>query len=305
MMPIADGSDLGGSLRNPGNFNNVVGFRPSPGRVPIVPNSNGWSFMGIKGPLARTVADTALLLSAMAGPNLRDPISIDETGDQFRQPLDRDFSGARLAWSPDLGGLPVDPRVREVLAKAPGVMSDALGCSVDEATPDFTDADDVFQIARAYRFAANYEPFFDENRHRIKDSVIWNVEKGRSLTALEVGLAEQKQAALYNRMLDFLEQYEFLLCPVNQVPPFDVEIDYPTEIDGVQMENYIAWMKSAYWISATGLPCISVPAGFTSDGLPVGLQIVGRPRDDMGVLQLAHAFEQATLHWKTRPTIAS
>jgi amidase len=303
MLPIADGSDLGGSLRNPGNFNNVVGFRPSPGRVPIVPSASNWNWMSIKGPLGRTVNDTALLLSAMTGADLRDPTSIDESGNQFRGSLDRDVTGVRLAWSPDLGGLPVDPRVSEVLAAAIPVMRDALGCEVEEATPDFTDADEVFQVLRAYRFAANFEPIFDENRHRIKQSVIWNVEKGRSLSALDVGLAEQKQSALYQRMLDFLDEYECLLCPVNQVPPFDIEIDYPMEINGIQMENYIAWMKSAYWISATGLPSISVPAGFTSDGLPVGLQIVGRPRNDLGVLQIAYAFEQATMHWCKRPPV--
>jgi amidase len=304
MLPIADGSDLGGSLRNPGNFNNVVGFRPSPGRVPNIPNANGHNWISIKGPLARTVADTALLFSTMVGRDERDPLLIDEPGENFRQPLDRDFTDVKLAWSPDLGGLPVDQRVTDVLAKAIQVVKSDLKANVEEATPDFTDVQHVFEVMRAYRMAANFEAIFDENRHRIKESVIWNVEQGRSFTAVDVGIAEQKQAAYYQRMLAFLEEYEFLLCPVNQVPPFDVNIDYPTEINGVKMENYIAWMKSAYYISASGLPCISVPAGFTSDGLPVGLQIVGRPRDDFGVLQLAHAFEQATEHWKTRPPVA-
>ena len=303
MLPIADGSDLGGSLRNPGNFNNVVGFRPSPGRVPNIPNGNGYNWISIKGPLARTVADTALLFSAMVGRDDRDPLLIDEPGEQFRKPLDRDFSGVKLAWSPDLGGLPVDPRVSEVLAKAISVVQGELKADVDEATPDFTDVQYVFEVLRAYRMATNFDPIFEENRHQIKQSVIWNVEQGRSFSAIDVGRAEQKQAAYYQRMLAFLNEYEFLLCPVNQVPPFNVKIDYPTEVNGVPMENYIAWMKSAYYISTSGLPCISVPAGFTSDGLPVGLQIVGRPRDDFGVLQLAHAFEQATGHWRTRPGV--
>ncbi|TVR70772.1 MAG: amidase [Sphaerobacteraceae bacterium] len=305
MLPIADGSDLGGSLRNPGNFNNVVGFRPSPGRVPNIPNATGYNWISIKGPLARTVSDTALLFSTMVGRDDRDPLLIDEPGDRFRQPLDRDFSGVNIAWSPDLGGLPVDHRVSEVLSKAIPVMQNDLGTNIDEATPDFSDVDWVFQVFRAYRMAATFDPIFEANRHQIKESVIWNVEQGRSFTAVDVGLAEQKQAAFYQRMLAFLEKYQFLICPVNQVPPFDVSIDYPTEINGVQMENYISWMKSAYYISTAGLPCISVPAGFTSDGLPVGLQIVGRPRDDFGVLQLAHAFEQATQHWKIRPPVVA
>jgi amidase len=305
MLPIADGSDLGGSLRNPGNFNNVVGFRPSIGRVPVIPRGSVGNFMSTRGPLARTVADTALLFSAMAGPERRDPVSLDEPGERFGDSLDRDFDGVKLAWSPDLGGLPVDPRVSEVLARAVPVMRDALGCEVDEATPDFTDADEVFHVFRAYRFAQNYGPLLETHRDQIKETVIWNAEKGLSLSILDLGAAEQKQSALYQRIIEFLDEYEFLLCPVNQVPPFDVEIAYPTEINGVQMENYIAWMKTAYYISATGLPCISVPAGFTSDRLPVGLQIVGRPRDDMGVLQLAHAFEQATGHWRTRPPVVA
>ncbi len=303
MLPIADGGDTGGSLRNPGNFNNVVGLRPSPGRVPRVPNTNGWNWVSVKGPMARTVADTALLFSAMVGRDARDPLTVDEPGDRFREPLDRDFAGARIAFSPDLGELPVDPRVADVLARAIPALENDLRCRVDQATPDFTDADEVFQVMRAYRYAANYKPYFDRERHRIKQSIVWNVEYGRSLSAEDVGVAEQKQAALYQRMVSFFETYDFLVCPVNQVPPFDVEIDYPTEINGVQMENYIAWMKSAYWITATGLPAISVPAGFTSDGLPVGMQIVGRPLDDLGVLQIAHAFEQATQHWRTRPGV--
>jgi amidase len=304
MLPIADGSDLGGSLRNPGSFNNVVGVRCSPGRVPNVPSQANWFWMSVKGPMARTVADAALLLSAIAGPDPRDPTSIDQPGDRFRDPLDRDFSGARIAWSDDLGGLPIDSRVTAVLNQGRTVVESTLGCDVVDATPDLSDADEVFQVLRAFRYTASYGPLLEKHRDLMKDTVIWNTEKGLALSALDVATAEVKQTALYARMCRFFDEYDFLLCPATQVVPFDVEIPYLTEINGVEMENYLSWMRSAYWISATGLPALSVPCGFTDDGLPVGLQIVGRPRDDFGILQLAYAFEQATGHWRRRPDLA-
>jgi amidase len=302
MLPIADGSDHGGSLRNPGNFNNIVGFRPSPGRVPNWPTQMPWFAHSVKGPLARTVADTALLLSAMAGPDARAPISVETPGEVFRRPLERDFSGVRVAYSPDLGGLPVDPRVRAVLAGQVQVFRD-LGCQVEEVSPDLTDADDIFMTLRAWSFAANSGPLLAQHRDRIKETVVWNIEEGLRLSADDLSRAELKRGALYQRVRAFMEEYEFLICPVNQVPPFDVEIEYPTEIDGVTMENYIAWMKSAYYITVTGLPALSVPCGFTTEGLPVGVQIVGRWHADFTVLQFAHAFEQVTGVGKQRPSL--
>jgi amidase len=300
MIPIADGSDLGGSLRNPGNFNNIVGFRVSPGRVPNWPTGLPWWPLSVNGPMARTVRDVALLLSAMAGPHRRSPISIEQPGSMFRQPLDRDFRATRVAWSPDLGGLPVDPRVAQVLESQRHVFSD-LGCEIDEATPDFTDADEIFQTLRAWSFSIGQEENLKHHRDQLKDTVIWNAEEGMKLSGLDVGHAEVKRGLLYDRITDFLDEYEFLLCPVNQVPPFDVTQPYPTEINGVQMGNYIDWMRSAYYISITGLPAISVPCGFTPEGLPVGIQIVGRHHDDFGVLQMAYAFEQATQVGRKRP----
>lgn len=304
MLPIADGSDMGGSLRNPGNFNNVVGLRVSPGRVPTWPAGNAWSNLSVKGPMARTVEDTALMLSAIAGPDARAPISLGEPGAIFRQPLVREFAGVRVAWSPDLGGLPVDPRVREALESQRHVFED-IGCVVEEATPDFSGADEVFTTLRAASFAAGHAEELKHYRHLIKDTVIWNTEEGLKLSSLDVSRAEAKRTELYQRVRAFMEEYDFLLCPVNQAPPFDVETPHLTEINGVEMENYIAWMKSAYYITVTTLPAISVPCGFTAEGLPVGLQIVGRWRDDFGVLQIAHAFEQATEVWKRRPPVVS
>jgi amidase len=300
MTPIADGSDLGGSLRNPANFCNVVGFRPSPGRVPTWPHFVGWFPLSVEGPMARTVQDTALMLSAIAGPDPRSPISITEPGNVFSKPLERSFKNVRIAWSHDLGTLPVDPRVTEVIEKQHHVFEDT-GCLVEESAPDFTDADEVFKIWRAWRFELAHSELLPTHRDQLKDTVVWNIEEGMKLSGPQIGQAERKRTELYHRVRQFMESYEFLILPVNQVPPFDVKQRYVMEINGVDMDTYIDWMKSCYFISVTGLPAISVPCGFTTEGLPVGVQIVGRHQDDFGVLQLAYAFEQATGFWKRRP----
>ena len=303
MLPIADGSDLGGSLRNPGNFNNVVGFRVSPGRVPMWPTDAAWDPFFVQGPLGRTVRDVALLLSAMAGPDARSPISIREPGSRFADALERDFKGVRAAWSPDLGGLPVDPRVTAVLESRRHVFED-LGCVLEEAAPDFEGADEAFKAWRAWHYAKTWGALLPTHREQLKDTVIWNVEAGLELTGPQLGQAEVKRTRLYHRVRAFFENYEYLICPVNQVPPFDVKTRWVREINGVPMETYIDWMRSCYYITVTGHPAISVPCGFTPDGLPVGVQIVGRHEHDFAVLQLAHAFEGATRAGGRRPPIA-
>lgn len=304
MLPIADGSDMGGSLRNPGNFNNIVGFRNSPGRVPNWPAPMAYTPLSVVGAMARTVSDVAMMLTAIAGPDRRVPMSIDEPASIFGKPLDRNFRGVKVAWSPTLGGLPVDQRVLDVLESQRKTFED-LGCIVEEATPDFTDAEEIFLTLRANSFAIGHYEKLEKHRDKIKDTVIWNTEEGLKLSALDVSKAEVKRMQLFQRMHDFMQEYEFLLCPVNQVPPFNIEVEYPTEINGVQMDNYIAWMKSAYYITNTSAPAISVPAGFTPEGLPVGIQIVGRFKDDFSVLQMAKAFESATEVWKRRPPVVS
>jgi amidase len=303
MVPIADGSDMGGSLRNPAAFCNVVGLRPAPGRVPVWPSESAWLPFSVQGPMARTVADVALLLSAIAGPDPRSPIAIREPGERFRAPLDRDFAGVRIAWSADLGGLPIDRRVRETLARQRPTF-EALGCVVEDGQPDFADAREIFQVWRAVAFAAKYGPLLARHRHQMKDTVIWNIEQAGTLGARDVGEAETRRTALYHRVRVFMERYEFLVLPATQVPPFDVTEPYVTEIDGVRLPTYIDWMRVCSDITVTGLPAISVPAGFTADGLPVGIQIVGRHQDEWGVLQLAHAFEQATGFGRRRPPLA-
>jgi amidase len=304
MLPIADGSDMGGSLRNPANYCNVVGLRPSPGRVPIWPAAVGWFPLTVEGPMARTVQDAALMLSAIAGPDPRSPIAIAEPGSSFARPLERDFRGVRIAWSRDLGGLPIDPRVTAALDMQRHVF-EALGCAVTDGEPDFSDADEVFKVWRAWHFELTRGELLDTHRDQLKDTVIWNIEAGRRLSGPQLGRAERQRTDLYHRVRVFMEQHEFLILPVSQVPPFDIRQPYVSAINGVPMETYIDWMRSCYYISVTGLPAISVPCGFTPDGLPVGLQIVGQHQDDWGVLQLAYAFEQATGFWKRHPPAAT
>jgi amidase len=302
MVPLADGSDSGGSLRNPAGYCNVVGLRPSPGRVPSESARHAWSTLSVDGMMARTAADVALALSAVAGPDARSPISLAEPGSVFAQPLERDFRGVRVAWLGDIPGVPVDRRVRAVLDAQRGTF-EALGCVVEDATPDFSGADEAFKTLRAFGYALGLGDVVDAHPGLVKDTVVWNVEQGRKLTGADVGRAERLRTELYHRVRRFMERYEFLLLPVSQVPPFDINQPYVTEIEGVALETYIDWMRSCYYISITSLPAASVPGGFTAEGLPVGLQIVGRPRADFAVLQLAHAFEQATGYWRTRPPL--
>jgi len=302
MQPLADGSDLGGSLRNPANFCNVVGFRPSPGRVPAWPTLASWYPLSVQGPMARTVEDVAYMLSVIAGPDPRSPIAIAEPGHTFNEPLKRDFKNVSIAWSRDLGGLPVDPRVTEAIDSQRHVF-ETLGCNVSDGEPDFSGADEAFKVWRAWKFELTFGHLIDEHREQIKETVIWNIEEGQKLSGPQIGKAEIRRSELYQRVRQFMEHNEFLILPVNQVPPFDVKQPYITEINGVKMDTYMDWMKSCYYITVTGLPAISVPCGFTAEGLPVGVQIVGRHQDERGVLQLAYAFEQATGLWKHKPAL--
>ena len=302
MLPIADGSDLGGSLRNPAGYCNVVGFRPSPGRVPIWPSQAAWFPMGVQGPMARNVADVGLMLSAIAGPDPRAPISLQEPGTVFRPPLDGNVQGSVVAWSRDLGGLPVDPRVTAVLDAERGTL-ERLGCIVEDAEPDMNGVAEVFRVWRAWYFELCYGTLLDEQRELLKDTVIWNIEEGRRLSGPRVGEAARAWSALLDRVRRFFERYEFLVLPVSQVPPFDIDQPYVTAIDGAKMETYLDWMSSCAHISVLGLPAIAVPCGFTDDGLPVGMQIVGRQHDDLRVLQFAYAFEQLNGAGLRRPPI--
>jgi amidase len=303
LLPFADGSDLGGSLRNPANFNNITAIRPTVGLVPISPTQTPFLGFNVKGPLARSVEDVAFALSVMAGPDAHDPGCYPSDPSAFAKPLGRDVRGVRVAWCPDLGGLPLDKRVRAVLESQRKTFVD-LGCVVEEACPDLSDAVDIFLTLRKWKSWVSYAPVLAAHRDLMKPEAIWEIEAGSRVTSAELAHAMVRHAALLDRVRKFQETYEFTLCAVNQVPAFEARIDWPHEIDGTAMEDYVAWMKSTYMITATFRPSMSVPAGFTTDGLPVGIQIVGRHRDDFGVLQFAHAFEQATNIGKRRPPIA-
>ncbi len=277
MLPLADGSDLGGSLRNPANFNGIVSLRPTSGLAPALMDVTSLG-LGVKGPMARSVSDVAFLMSVML--REREP-----------WPLKRDVKDVRIAWCPDLGGLPLDARVRAVLESRKQTFVD-LGCNVEDVTPDLTDADEIFLTIRRRRSFANLGGLLPAHRHQMKPEAIDEIERGARVTDADVALATAKHQQLLSRVSSFFERYDFLVCAVNQVPPFDASLDWPHEIDGVAMEHYCAWMKSAYWVSTTLCPAASVPAGRTPEKLPVGMQIVGRRGDDRGVLQLAYAVEQ-------------
>jgi amidase len=303
LLPLASGSDLGGSLRNPANFNNIVALRPTPGLVPSAPTALPFFGFSVKGPMARSVEDAEFLLSVMAGADRLDPATYPSDPAVFGHALERDFKNVRVAWCPDLGVLPVDHRVRSVLEAQRKTFSD-LGCIVEDACPELSEADDVFLTLRAWNYWHTLGPLLEKHRDLMKSEAVWQIEAGRDLSGAQIAAAMARHSELMQRMRLFQEKYEFLLCCVNQVPPFDADLHWPRAIDGVTMDNYLSWMKSAYWISATLCPAISVPAGFTADGLPVGIQIIGRYRDDLGVLQIAHAFERATCFGATRPAIA-
>lgn len=304
MVALADGSDMGGSLRNPASFCNVVGLRPSPGRVPVWPGGTGcFPSPSVSGPMARTVADVALMLGAMAGADPRDPLSFDDSTAPFLGSLERDMTGMRIGWSRNLGELPVDPVVTEVIEHHRPVF-ESLGCVVEDASPDLSHADEIFRTWRAWYFELAYGELLDTHRDQLKDTVVWNIEAGRQLSGTELGRMAQLQAELHQRVTTFMERYDFLVLPVSQVAPFDITQPYVTEINGEAMTTYLDWMRSCYYISVTGLPAISVPCGFTPEGLPVGVQIVGRHRQEGSVLRLAYAFEQATGYWRRHPPIA-
>jgi len=303
MTPVATGSDAGGSLRNPAAFCNVVGFRPSPGRVPNPKAAFAWSTMSTSGCLGRSVADLALALSTIAGPDPRTPLSIDEPGELFARPLDRSFKGTRVAWFKELGGVPFDPRVRTVVDNHRATF-ESLGCIVEPAEPDFAPAEIYFRVIRAWSAAASYGAPLRQHSEAFKDTLKDEIERGLRLTGEDVAHAEVAHGQMWRRFQAFLEKYDYFVLPTTQLPPFDVNMPWPTEIAGVKFTNYIDWMKACWYISATGNPAASVPAGFTPEGLPVGIQIVGRDKADFGVLQLAHAFEQATGFGKKRPSIA-
>jgi amidase len=300
--PLAQGTDLGGSLRLPASFCGVVGFRTSPGLVPVHPAPLAWDPWSVSGPMARTVADTALMLSVMAGADARAPISyaVDTRVfiDALRRPRVR---GLRVAWGGDLGVTPVDDEVRAITRAAADAFR-RLGARVEEAHPDFGGLRDIVLASRGVSMVARHEDRLAKWRDAMQENLVKNIEQGLALTPSQIGRAERLRTELWERVRIFQERYDLILTPTAAVPPFPVEWrSGPKEINGKPMPTYIDWAMLTYAFTVVGLPAISVPAGFTKSGLPVGLQIVGRWRDEAGVLRAAAAFENAQPWADRRP----
>ena len=301
MVAVADGSDMGGSLRNPASFCNVVGLRPTPGRVPNVPSRDAWFDLSVLGPMGRRAADVLLLLGALSGPDARDPYA---TWPELGTPeLGRDLAGVRAAWGGDLG-LPYEPAVLAAHDRArDGVES--LGLVLTEAEPTLRGADEVFRVLRGWHMATTIGDAVERAGDVIGPMVRGNVAYGRTVTAAQLAAAQHRRTALLQGAARFFADHDYLFLPVSQVLPFDADEPWVREVDGEVMPDYLGWMRSAYLLSVLRVPAASVPAGFTPEGLPVGLQVVGRPGDDVGVLQVAHALEQVFRAHERPPDLAA
>ena len=291
MAWLADGSDLGGSLRTPAAFCGVVGLRPSPGRVPDGPRSLPFATLSVEGPMARDVRDTALFLDVLAGHDPRDPLTYDAPAVAHAAAVERPPALRRVAFSADLGGItPVDAEVAAICRRAAGRFAE-LGVAVEEAAPDLAAATATSTTLRAAQYAAGAAPLLAQHRAALKPEVVWNIEHGLGLTAAQIGAAELQRGLLQAGMAEFLAGHDLLLCPAAIVPPFPVEQRFLAELHGHRFPSYIDWVTIAYAITLTGCPSLSLPCGFTAAGLPVGLQIVGKPRGEAGLLAAAAALE--------------
>ena len=287
---LATGSDLGGSLRTPASFCGVVGLRPSPGRVASGPSDFPFDTLSVKGPMARNVADAALMLDAMVGRVDEDPMSLEAPAESFLSAALGPHLPRRIAYSPDLGICRVAPAVREVTDAAVALLA-SQGVDVVPATPDLSDAPEIFKTLRAAGFAAGLRQEYEEQRHQLKPEVVWNIEHGRSLAADDIGRAERARGQLYHRMRGFMRDVDLLLVPAAILPPFDVETRWIREWEGVVFENYVEWIRITYAITLTALPVLCIPCGLTPQGLPIGLQLVGKPRGEAALLAAGAALE--------------
>ena len=308
LLPVADGSDFMGSLRNPAGWNNVFGLRPSQGRVPMWPASDAWvTQLGTEGPMGRTVQDVANLLDVQAGFDRRAPLSISDSA-RFTGPLDGlACKKQRIGWLGDLSGyLAMEPGILDVCGQGLARLEN-LGCAV-ESIPLGTSPEPIWQAWLVWRralVAARIAPFLSnpKNRSQIKPEALWEHEQARTLSGNEFLSASVQRTAFYQHMLGLFEKHDFLALPVAQVWPFEVGQRWPSHINGVAMDTYHRWMEVVIYATFAGLPCISVPVGFDARGLPMGLQLIGKPHGDFELLQLAHAYEQAAQDVLTRQPI--
>ncbi|MDP6029948.1 MAG: amidase family protein [Arenicellales bacterium] len=291
MAWLATGSDLGGSLRNPASFCAVAGLRPSQGRVASDPGNLAFNHMAADGPMARNVADVALLLDVMAGYDARDPMSLDDPAISFEENALKRQVPPRIAFSADLGVTPVDPEVAQICEGAAMRFSE-LGAIVEHDHPDFSGLQEVFQVHRAMSYAASFGPLLEANRSVFKPEIVWNVEKGLALTADEIMAAMVTRSQIYERAQRFFAQTDLILTPATVVPPYPVEQRYVERLGNHEFSNYIEWCSIAYAFTVIGAPALSIPCGFTQSGLPVGLQIVAAPRQEARLLSAALAFEE-------------
>ncbi len=296
MLPIADGSDLGGSLRNPAAFNNVVGLRPSIGRVPVVDaTSHRLVRLAVQGPMGRTVADTALVLSALAGPDRRDPLSRDDEPRRFAEPLPSSTE-ATVAWIGDVGGAFVSDAAPMALAREAASAIETAGGRLVDAGIDLPGAERIFRVVRGLGFAQLGREIPAEAHDQLKDTVRENMAFGEALTADDIVEVERLRIELHRHLLDVFAEFDVLALPTTQVAPFPADQEFPTRVGGQPMPDYLGWMMSCCVITATECPAISIPAGFTDDGLPVGLQLVAAPGEDRRLLEIAAAIEAAAPH---------
>ncbi|WP_432841741.1 amidase family protein [Dactylosporangium sp. CA-092794] len=302
LLPIADGSDSGGSLRYPAAFCNVVGLRTTPGTVPSGRRGNGWSPHGVLGPMARDSADAALLLSAISGIDPGWPLSWVEDPAALADLEPVDLSAVRLAWSADAGGLEVDAEVRAVHAAARAAL-EAAGATVVDAEPDFDHADRLWETIEMFEFFAGGGAEVDADPGGYRPDYLRNVEQGRRTTAGDLAEAYARRTELFRSTARLLTGHDALVLPAAPVPPPPAGVEWVAEVDGVAYDRYFRWQRMANRVTATGHPALVTPAGFTPAGLPVGLQVVGRYRGDRRLLALGAAIERRLGHVDRHPPL--
>jgi Asp-tRNA(Asn)/Glu-tRNA(Gln) amidotransferase A subunit family amidase len=296
--PLAEGSDLAGSIRQPAACCGVVGLKPTLGRVPRYPALNSLTSFSCIGPMARTVRDAALLLSVMVGPDERDPSSLPLGSEAFARAADGGIAGLRVAFSSDLGYAPIDPELRAIFLAAVGRFGE-LGCAVEQADPGFEDPETLFLDLTAPMRAAADLRHLAQWKAEMDPILVDRIDRAAGMTAVDYELATHRRTAMWHVVREFFERFDLLLTPVTAVPPLPLDVQYPREIAGRRASSPIAWFPFTYPFAMMGLPAISVPCGLTRDGLPVGLQIVGRRLADGSVLRAAAAFE-AIAPWSGR-----